>query len=171
MLLINLCVCHYRQTCHPWKRTFTLRLRAYPCWRQRTLANGGHFIFILFCGCGCYSVDFSFVVHQVDNSLWFVLFKRQQKNNYNLSEHFFPYPRKENNNVFVDDLKEGEKRPVPNPCRTFLETYESYPEIMENIERVGFVKPTPIQVRVKTCRRQLGRVIQVTHLYLFYSIK
>ncbi|XP_075906915.1 putative ATP-dependent RNA helicase DDX43 isoform X1 [Nelusetta ayraudi] len=53
--------------------------------------------------------------------------------------------RKENNNVFVDDLKEGEKRPVPNPCRTFLETYECYPEIMENIERVGFVKPTPIQ--------------------------
>nr|XP_019943914.1 PREDICTED: probable ATP-dependent RNA helicase DDX43 [Paralichthys olivaceus] len=54
--------------------------------------------------------------------------------------------RKENNNIFVDDLKEeGEKRPVPNPCRTFLEAFEPYPEIMENIERVGFVKPTPIQ--------------------------
>uniref|UniRef100_A0A8D3BB93 RNA helicase n=1 Tax=Scophthalmus maximus TaxID=52904 RepID=A0A8D3BB93_SCOMX len=54
--------------------------------------------------------------------------------------------RKENNNIFVDDLKEeGEKRPVPNPCRTFLEAFELYPEIMENIERVGFVKPTPIQ--------------------------
>lgn len=62
--------------------------------------------------------------------------------------------------MFVDDLKEGEKRLVPNPCRTFLETYECYPEIMENIERVGFVKPTPIQVRVKTCRRELGRVIK-----------
>ncbi|XP_074503247.1 putative ATP-dependent RNA helicase DDX43 isoform X1 [Sebastes fasciatus] len=54
--------------------------------------------------------------------------------------------RKENNNIFVDDLKEeGEKRPFPNPCRTFLEAFELYPEIMENIERVGFVKPTPIQ--------------------------
>ncbi|XP_038593845.1 probable ATP-dependent RNA helicase DDX43 isoform X1 [Micropterus salmoides] len=54
--------------------------------------------------------------------------------------------RKENNNIFVDDLKEeGEKRPIPNPCRTFLEAFELYPEIMENIERVGFVKPTPIQ--------------------------
>ncbi|XP_060896210.1 probable ATP-dependent RNA helicase DDX43 [Labrus mixtus] len=54
--------------------------------------------------------------------------------------------RKENNNVFVDDLKEeGKKRPIPNPCRTFLEAFEPYPEIMENIERVGFVKPTPIQ--------------------------
>ncbi|TKS85872.1 putative ATP-dependent RNA helicase DDX43 [Collichthys lucidus] len=54
--------------------------------------------------------------------------------------------RKENNSIFVDDLKEeGEKRPIPNPCRTFLEAFEHYPEIMENIERVGFVKPTPIQ--------------------------
>ncbi|CAJ1066709.1 LOW QUALITY PROTEIN: probable ATP-dependent RNA helicase DDX43 [Xyrichtys novacula] len=54
--------------------------------------------------------------------------------------------RKENNNIFVDDLKEeGEKRPFPNPCRTFLEAFEPYPEIMENIEHVGFVKPTPIQ--------------------------
>ncbi|XP_044229334.1 probable ATP-dependent RNA helicase DDX43 isoform X2 [Thunnus albacares] len=54
--------------------------------------------------------------------------------------------RKENNNIFVDDLKEeGEKRTIPNPCRTFLEAFELYPEIMENIDRVGFVKPTPIQ--------------------------
>uniref|UniRef100_A0A3Q3KJH0 RNA helicase n=1 Tax=Monopterus albus TaxID=43700 RepID=A0A3Q3KJH0_MONAL len=54
--------------------------------------------------------------------------------------------RLENNNIFVDDLKdEGEKRLIPNPCRTFLEAFEHYPEIMENIERVGFVKPTPIQ--------------------------
>ncbi|KAM9726763.1 putative ATP-dependent RNA helicase DDX43 isoform 1-T2 [Menidia menidia] len=54
--------------------------------------------------------------------------------------------RKENNNIFVDDLnEEGKKRPFPNPCRTFLEAFELYPEIMENIERVGFTKPTPIQ--------------------------
>uniref|UniRef100_A0A4W6DWD1 RNA helicase n=1 Tax=Lates calcarifer TaxID=8187 RepID=A0A4W6DWD1_LATCA len=54
--------------------------------------------------------------------------------------------RKENNNIFVDDLKEeGEKRPIPYPCCTFLEAFKLYPEIMENIERVGFVKPTPIQ--------------------------
>ncbi|XP_061601138.1 probable ATP-dependent RNA helicase DDX43 [Cololabis saira] len=54
--------------------------------------------------------------------------------------------RKENNNIFVDDLLEGEeKRQIPNPCRTFLEAFKAYPEIMENIDRVGFVKPTPIQ--------------------------
>ncbi|KAL3050694.1 hypothetical protein OYC64_012671 [Pagothenia borchgrevinki] len=55
--------------------------------------------------------------------------------------------RKENNNIFVDDLLEGgEKRPFPNPCRTFLEAFKPFPEIMENIDRVGFEKPTPIQV-------------------------
>ncbi|KAJ8395314.1 hypothetical protein AAFF_G00032990 [Aldrovandia affinis] len=53
--------------------------------------------------------------------------------------------REENNNIFVDDLTEGEKRPIPNPVCTFSEAFEPYPEIMENIVRVGFVKPTPIQ--------------------------
>ncbi|XP_061645520.1 probable ATP-dependent RNA helicase DDX43 isoform X2 [Phyllopteryx taeniolatus] len=54
--------------------------------------------------------------------------------------------RKENNNVFVDDLVDGgKKRAIPNPCRSFLEAFERYPEIMDNIHRVGFVKPTPIQ--------------------------
>ncbi|XP_024865201.1 probable ATP-dependent RNA helicase DDX43 isoform X2 [Kryptolebias marmoratus] len=54
--------------------------------------------------------------------------------------------RKQNNNIFVDDLMEAEKkRPIPSPCLTFLDAFENYPEIMENIERVGFVKPTPIQ--------------------------
>uniref|UniRef100_A0A3B1JYL6 RNA helicase n=1 Tax=Astyanax mexicanus TaxID=7994 RepID=A0A3B1JYL6_ASTMX len=53
--------------------------------------------------------------------------------------------RKENNNIFVDDLKEGEKRVIPYPVYTFLEAFQHYPEIMENIHRVGFQKPTPIQ--------------------------
>lgn len=60
---------------------------------------------------------------------------------------YFYKHRKDNNNIFVDDLMEGgERRPIPNPCRTFLEAFERYPEIMENIDRVGFVRPTPIQV-------------------------
>ncbi|TSK22713.1 putative ATP-dependent RNA helicase DDX43 [Bagarius yarrelli] len=53
--------------------------------------------------------------------------------------------RKENNNVFVDDLKEYGKRPIPNPVYTFEEAFAGYPEIMENIVKVGFQKPTPIQ--------------------------
>uniref|UniRef100_A0A674AJW4 RNA helicase n=1 Tax=Salmo trutta TaxID=8032 RepID=A0A674AJW4_SALTR len=55
--------------------------------------------------------------------------------------------RKANNDIFVDDLKEGEgeKRPFPNPVVTFDEAFLHYPGIMENIVRVGFAKPTPIQ--------------------------
>ncbi|XP_041921229.1 probable ATP-dependent RNA helicase DDX43 isoform X2 [Alosa sapidissima] len=53
--------------------------------------------------------------------------------------------RKENNSIFVDDLKEEEKRPIPNPVCTFEEAFLHYPGIMENIVRVGFTKPTPIQ--------------------------
>ncbi|XP_030628294.1 putative ATP-dependent RNA helicase DDX43 [Chanos chanos] len=53
--------------------------------------------------------------------------------------------RKDNNNIFVDDLKEKEKRAIPNPVHTFEEAFSPYPGIMENIIRVGFQKPTPIQ--------------------------
>ncbi|KAG7334006.1 hypothetical protein KOW79_002413 [Hemibagrus wyckioides] len=53
--------------------------------------------------------------------------------------------RKENNNIFVDDLKEEGKRAIPNPVYTFEEAFAHYPGIMENIARVGFQKPTPIQ--------------------------
>lgn len=54
--------------------------------------------------------------------------------------------RKENNDIFVDDLKDGDKRTIPNPVCTFEEDFAHYPGIMENIVRVGFKKPTPIQV-------------------------
>jgi len=47
----------------------------------------------------------------------------------------------------VDDLKDEEKRPIPNPVYTFEEAFANYPGIMENIVRVGFQKPTPIQVK------------------------
>ncbi|MGH0168910.1 UNVERIFIED_CONTAM: hypothetical protein FKN15_055852 [Acipenser sinensis] len=58
----------------------------------------------------------------------------------------FPYRSlKENNNIIVDDLKEGDKRPIPNPVCTFEEAFQQYPGIMDNIIRVGFQRPTPIQ--------------------------
>ncbi|KAL2083471.1 hypothetical protein ACEWY4_021244 [Coilia grayii] len=53
--------------------------------------------------------------------------------------------RKANNNIFVDDLKETEKRAIPNPVCMFEEAFLHYPGIMENIVRVGFLQPTPIQ--------------------------
>ncbi|NXI05527.1 DDX43 helicase, partial [Pachycephala philippinensis] len=53
--------------------------------------------------------------------------------------------RKENNNITCDDLKEGEKRCIPNPVCKFEDVFEHYPDIMANIRKVGFQKPTPIQ--------------------------
>lgn len=48
-----------------------------------------------------------------------------------------------------DDLKEGEKRCVPNPVCKFEDVFEDYPDIMANIRKTGFQKPTPIQVLVQ----------------------
>ncbi|XP_045150262.1 probable ATP-dependent RNA helicase DDX43 [Echinops telfairi] len=53
--------------------------------------------------------------------------------------------RRENFNVMCDDLKNGEKRPIPNPTCKFEDAFKSYPEVMENIKRAGFQSPTPIQ--------------------------
>ncbi|NXL56900.1 DDX43 helicase, partial [Chordeiles acutipennis] len=53
--------------------------------------------------------------------------------------------RKENNNISCDDLKEGEKRCIPHPVCKFEDVFECYPDIMANIRKVGFQKPTPIQ--------------------------
>ncbi|EPQ10605.1 Putative ATP-dependent RNA helicase DDX43 [Myotis brandtii] len=54
--------------------------------------------------------------------------------------------KKENYNIVCDDLKDGEKRPIPNPTCKFEDAFECYPEVMENIKKAGFQKPTPIQV-------------------------
>ncbi|XP_075779886.1 putative ATP-dependent RNA helicase DDX43 isoform X2 [Pelodiscus sinensis] len=53
--------------------------------------------------------------------------------------------RKENNNIICDDLKEGEKRHIPNPVCKFEDAFKYYPDVMANIRKVGFEKPTPIQ--------------------------
>ncbi|XP_007943395.1 probable ATP-dependent RNA helicase DDX43 [Orycteropus afer afer] len=53
--------------------------------------------------------------------------------------------RKENYNVMCDDLKDDEKRPIPNPTCKFEDAFQCYPEVMENIIKAGFQKPTPIQ--------------------------
>ncbi|XP_075454133.1 putative ATP-dependent RNA helicase DDX43 [Ascaphus truei] len=53
--------------------------------------------------------------------------------------------RKDNNNIICDDLKEGQKRPIPNPIRNFRDAFDHFPEIMSTIKKVGFDRPTPIQ--------------------------
>ncbi|XP_020936232.1 DEAD box protein 53 [Sus scrofa] len=53
--------------------------------------------------------------------------------------------RKENFNVMCNDLKDGEKRPIPNPICKFEDAFGPYPELMKSIKKAGFQKPTPIQ--------------------------
>ncbi|XP_042318577.1 probable ATP-dependent RNA helicase DDX43 isoform X2 [Sceloporus undulatus] len=55
--------------------------------------------------------------------------------------------RKENNNITCDDLKEGEKRHIPNPICRFEDAFKHYPDVMANIRKVGFQRPTPIQAQ------------------------
>ena len=45
-----------------------------------------------------------------------------------------------------DDLKGGEKRPLPNPVGNFEDAFHCYPEVMRNLQKAGFQRPTPIQV-------------------------
>ncbi|TKC44563.1 hypothetical protein EI555_010932, partial [Monodon monoceros] len=53
--------------------------------------------------------------------------------------------RRENYNIMCDDLKGGEKRPLPNPIGNFEDAFHCYPEVMRNLQKAGFQRPTPIQ--------------------------
>uniref|UniRef100_A0A8C6Y1H5 RNA helicase n=1 Tax=Naja naja TaxID=35670 RepID=A0A8C6Y1H5_NAJNA len=58
---------------------------------------------------------------------------------------FCPHQLKENNSISCDDLKDGEKRRIPNPVCKFEDAFKYHSDIMANIKKVGFEKPTPIQ--------------------------
>ncbi|XP_075718146.1 putative ATP-dependent RNA helicase DDX43 [Rhinoderma darwinii] len=53
--------------------------------------------------------------------------------------------RRENNNIICDDLKEGQKRPIPNPVCSFEDAFHPFPDVMAALETAGFARPTPIQ--------------------------
>ncbi|KAM9316599.1 putative ATP-dependent RNA helicase DDX43 [Gastrophryne carolinensis] len=53
--------------------------------------------------------------------------------------------RKENNNIICNDLKDGDKRPFPNPVRSFKEAFDPFPDVMAALRNAGFERPTPIQ--------------------------
>ncbi|XP_004580611.3 probable ATP-dependent RNA helicase DDX43 isoform X1 [Ochotona princeps] len=72
----------------------------------------------------------------------------ESENTKSMTEEQIDKWRKENFNVMCDDLKEGEKRPIPNPTCSFEDAFEAYPEVMKNITNTGFIKPTPIQAQV-----------------------
>ncbi|XP_055524645.1 probable ATP-dependent RNA helicase DDX43 [Wyeomyia smithii] len=56
--------------------------------------------------------------------------------------------RKENNNIVVDrTFKDPEKpsAPIPNPVRSFEEAFYEYPDLLAELDKAGFTKPSPIQ--------------------------
>ncbi|KAI4461132.1 atp-dependent rna helicase dbp3 [Holotrichia oblita] len=58
--------------------------------------------------------------------------------------------RRENNNIVVSrTFKESEntQKPIPNPVKSFYQAFHNYPEILDEIEKVGFETPSPIQAQ------------------------
>lgn len=54
--------------------------------------------------------------------------------------------RFDNNKITVENYGESvQDRAIPNPIRTFSEAYADFPEIMEEINKAGFERPSPIQ--------------------------
>ncbi|XP_053436701.1 DEAD box protein 53 [Nycticebus coucang] len=53
--------------------------------------------------------------------------------------------RKENFNIMCQDLKDGEKRRIPNPTCRFEDAFRHYSGLLESITSSGFRSPTPIQ--------------------------
>ncbi|NWI35465.1 DDX43 helicase, partial [Picathartes gymnocephalus] len=72
-------------------------------------------------------------------------FYKESSRSASMSQEEVELWRKENNDITCDDLTEGEKRCIPNPVCKFEDVFEHYPDIMANIRKVGFQKPTPIQ--------------------------
>lgn len=68
--------------------------------------------------------------------------------------------RKENFNIACDDLKNDKKRPIPNSTCTFDDAFQCYSEVMENIKKAGFQKPTPIQSQTQPIALQ-GKDLRV----------
>ncbi|XP_043268998.1 probable ATP-dependent RNA helicase DDX43 [Venturia canescens] len=70
----------------------------------------------------------------------------------NMSEDHVARIRKQNNNIecrrVFDNVEEGGPEnsfKVPNPVETFEQAFQDYPEILEEIRKQGFSKPSPIQ--------------------------
>lgn len=54
------------------------------------------------------------------------------------------------NNIVVDRTFKDEGKPsdpIPNPCQSFEHAFHAWPELLEEIRKAGFVKPSPIQAQ------------------------
>jgi len=54
--------------------------------------------------------------------------------------------REQNNNIMVSCEEDSEVH-IPNPVRSFDEGFLHYPEILSELKRAGFTKPSPIQMQ------------------------
>ena len=68
----------------------------------------------------------------------------------NMTKEHAAHIRKTNNNIevrymFQEQDEQSEEFHIPNPIETFEQAFESYPEILEEVRKQGFVKPSPIQ--------------------------
>ncbi|XP_076299663.1 putative ATP-dependent RNA helicase DDX43 [Lasioglossum baleicum] len=68
----------------------------------------------------------------------------------NMTKEHAAHIRKTNNNIearYMFDEKETqtEQLEVPNPIETFEHAFEIYPDILEEVRKQGFTKPSPIQ--------------------------
>lgn len=64
----------------------------------------------------------------------------------NMAEEDVEKFRFDNNKIMVENYGESvQDRIIPNPIRTFGEAYADYPEIMDEINKAGFERPSPIQ--------------------------
>ncbi|CAG2104635.1 unnamed protein product [Medioppia subpectinata] len=62
-----------------------------------------------------------------------------------MSAEFVDKFRAESNNIIVSHFNEGDTRVIPNPVQHFNQAFEHFPEILGEIKRQGFEKPSPIQ--------------------------
>ncbi|XP_050301149.1 probable ATP-dependent RNA helicase DDX43 [Anthonomus grandis grandis] len=54
--------------------------------------------------------------------------------------------RLQNNNIVVDrTFKKPDSIPIPKPVKTFEQAFHNFPEILDEIYKAGFEKPSPIQ--------------------------
>ncbi|XP_043251393.1 probable ATP-dependent RNA helicase DDX43 [Colletes gigas] len=68
----------------------------------------------------------------------------------NMTKEEAAHIRKINNNVevrymFDEQENRSEEYDIPNPIVTFEQAFEAYPDILEEIRKQGFTKPSPIQ--------------------------
>ncbi|XP_015607166.1 probable ATP-dependent RNA helicase DDX43 [Cephus cinctus] len=77
-------------------------------------------------------------------------FYREDPSVTNMTKEEVAHFRKTNNSIevyhaFSDEGKETTTCQIPNPVQTFEQAFHDYPDILEEIRKVGFEKPSPIQ--------------------------